>query len=139
MMRRPPRYTRTVTLVPYTTRFRSRGALAALVVATVVGAVALQVAANHARGLAFADLLLARLAFACIANAVGLFTALCLFAALGESTIRALVVAARLLSPGLLAGFSLLLPGALFAGAALCLSAPGGGLLEVVAGATARS
>src|SRR3546814_14919823 len=95
------------------------------VVATVVGAVALQVAANHARGLAFADLLLARLAFACIANAVGLFTALCLFAALGESTIRALVVAARLLSPGLLAGFSLLLPGALFAGAAPCMSAPG--------------
>src|SRR3546814_6468943 len=82
-------------------------------VATVVGAVALQVAANHARGLAFADLLLARLAFACIANAVGLFTALGLFAALGESTIRALVVAARLLSLGLLAGFSPLLPGAL--------------------------
>lgn len=86
----------------------------------VVDAVARQGAADHAwrfaawalllapgrfaglAGLPFARLLFACLSRARVAQAVGLFTALRLFATFGDSTIRALVVAARLLPSGLL-------------------------------------
>src|SRR5690606_26269583 len=98
--------------------------------------------------LAFAGLFLAGLAIARFACAVGLVTALRLFAALGESTVRALVVAARLLRAGLvlacflalglLSGFGLLLAGALLPGAAIGLFAPGIGLPALVAGAPLR-
>ncbi|MDN5781453.1 MAG: hypothetical protein L0H23_05425 [Luteimonas sp.] len=148
-------------------------ACAAFVVATViVDAVARQGTADHARGvaaaallllaparfayladLAFTRLLFARLLCARIAQAVGLFTALRLFATLGKSMVRVLVVATRLLSLGLLSlrlfplglrapgllslglvpGFGL--PAALFTGAAFGLLLAGGLLAPVCVGA----